>query len=234
MKNIAYPLILTAALISAAPAATLIQTKSFAFLPDDSQDLTYNKFDTSLGSLISVSVSVTLNKTGGQFEVDNDSTTAGTITLEHNVIGGLSVVSGDVGLLRDDLTAIGSNGSLTASSVMPAREVFGTSGDDTDTFDATGQSDYVRFNPADASVSDSGTIASFAQSAFEGTGTFVLRANALQSVNVTGLGGLQQAITVANVSGEVTVTYNYMPIPEPASALLGGIGCLLLLRRPRR
>lgn len=233
VKKIAYPLLLSAVLIGAAPAATLIQTQSFAFLPDGSQDLTYNKFDTSLGTLTSVSVTISLTKTGGQFEVDNDSTESGFITLHHNVVGSLSVVSGGVSLVRDDLTSIGASGTLTASSSMSPQEVTGTSGDDTDTFDATGLSDYVRFNPLHASATDSGTIASLAQAAFQGPGTFVLGANALQSVNVTGLGGLQQAITVSDVSGEVTVTYHYDAIPEPASALLGGLGFLALLRRRR-
>jgi hypothetical protein len=237
VKKTTYPLlILTAALIGAAPAATLVQTQSFAFLPDGTQDLTYNKFDTTLGTLTSVSISITLHKSGGQFEVDNDSDTAGTITLEHNVVGNLSVVSGGVSLIREDLSFIGASGALTANSAMSPREVLGTTGDDTETFDATGLGDYIRFNPSDATVTDSGVIAAIARSAFEGTGvsdTFVLGANAIQSVNVTGLGGLQQAITVANVSGDVTVTYNYDAIPEPASALLGGIGCLMLLRRRR-
>ncbi len=31
----------------------------------------------------------------------------------------------------------------------------------------------------------------------------------------------------------ISLTYNYLPIPEPTSALLGGIGFLLLLRRHR-
>lgn len=234
MKKTVIPLLLTAALIGLAPAATLVQLQSFAFLPDGSQDLTFDKFDPSLGTLTSVSVSVTLNKSGGRFEVDNDSTSSGFITLEHNVVGNLSVVAGGVGLFRNDFTTIGASGTLTASSSMPAQEVFGTSGDNTDTFDATGQSDYLRFNPGNASASDSGTIAASAQSSYVGPGTFVLGANALQSVSVTGLGGLQQAITVADVSGEVTVTYNYLAtVPEPTSALLGGLGCLLLLRRRR-
>lgn len=233
MKKTAYPLLLAAALTGVSSAATLIQTQSFAFLPDGSQDLTYNKFDTSLGTLTSVTVSVLLNKSGGQFEVDNDSTESGFITLHHNVVGSLSVVSGGVSLVRDDLSTIGASGALTATSSMAPQEVLGTTGDDTETFDATGLGDYVRFNPLNASATDSGTIAAMAQAAFEGPGTFVLGAHALQSVNVTGLGGLQQAITVANVSGEVTVTYHYEPIPEPASALLGGLGFLALLRRRR-
>jgi hypothetical protein len=240
VKNTIYPLLLTATLIGASSAATIIQTRDFAFLPDGSQNLAYDKFDTALGTLTSVSVTIDLTKSGGQFEVDNDSASTGSISLEHNIIGSISVVSGDVTLVRGGSMSegrsgtIGESGTLTATSVMPAQTVSATSGDDTETFDVTGQSDYVSFNPADAFANDSGTIALLAQSAFEGPGTFVLGANSLQSVNVTGLGGLQQAITVANVSGRVTVTYDYMPVPEPGSALLGGLGCLLLLRRRNR
>jgi hypothetical protein len=227
-------LVSSAVLIGTASAASIVQTKSYAFLPDGSQNLSFNKFDTTLGTLTSVTVAVNLNKTGGRFEVDNDSETAGTITLNHNVIGSLSVVSGDVGLIRSNFTQIGASGTLTASNSLVDQAVSATTGDATNTFNATGLGDYVLFTPANSSVSDSGTIASFAQSTYEGTGTYVLRMNANQSVNATGFGGLQQAFTVSNVLGDVTVVYNYDAVPEPTSAAIGGLGLLAILRRRRR
>ena len=217
-----------------ASAATIVQTGSYSFVPDGSQSLTFNKFNTALGTLNSVTVTVVLNKTGGSYAVDNDSATAGTITLNHNVVGSLSVISGGVGLIRNDFSSIGASGTLTAASSLSDQAVAATTGDSASTFNATGLGDYVIFNPADTSTSNSGTVASFAQSSYEGTGSFVLGLGATQSISASGLGGLQQAFTVSSVSGDVTVTYNYTAaVPEPASALLGGLGLLALLRRRR-
>ena len=54
----------------------------------------------------------------------------------------------------------------------------------------------------------------------------------------TGLGGLQQAFTVSDVSGTVTVTYNYSgdspTVPEPTTSLLGLFGAVMLMRRRQR
>jgi hypothetical protein len=66
-------LVSSAVLIGTASAASIVQTKSYAFLPDGSQNLSFNKFDTTLGTLTSVTVAVNLNKTGGRFEVDINS-----------------------------------------------------------------------------------------------------------------------------------------------------------------
>ncbi|RYG95343.1 MAG: PEP-CTERM sorting domain-containing protein [Alphaproteobacteria bacterium] len=233
MKS-AYSLLFLASLASLAHGATLVQTREFEFLPDGSQNLVFDKFDLTLGTLTSVTVSVVMNKTGGRFEVDNDSTNTGTISMNHNVVGNLSVVAGSVGLIRSDFTAIGGSGSLTASSSLTDQPIAATSGDATNTFNATGQSDHIVFIPSAAAASSSGTIASFATPTYAGPGTFILGVNAIQSVSVTGLGGLQQAFTVSGVSGEVTVTYNYDAIPEPGAAVLGGLGVLALMGRRRR
>lgn len=225
---------LFAALAGIGSAATLVQTESFAFVPNGNQTLTFNKFDTSLGTLNSVTVTVVLNKTGGRFEVDNDSENGGTLNLTHSVVG--SLTASGVALLRDDFSSIGATGTLTASNTLSDQSVSATTGDSTTTFNATGLGDYVLFEPGNASDSDTGSIGSAFISSYAGSGTFTTTVNASQTVDVTGLGGLQQAFTVSSVSGDVTVTYNFTPtaVPEPTSALLGGIGFLLLLRRRRR
>ncbi len=214
-------------------AATIVQTQSFGFLPNDSQALTFNKFNTALGSLTSVTVSVSMNKTGGRFEVDNDSLDSGTIDLTHSVIGSLS---SSVSLAKTGgVTFVGQSGSVTASNTFSAT-IGATSGDPLNAFNAQpGNVDYVRFDPANSSASDSGNIESafISQYAFAGAQTYDITFNATQSVGVTGLGGLQQALVVSSISGDVTVTYNYSAVPEPTSALLGGLGVVALLRRRR-
>jgi hypothetical protein len=214
-----------------ASAATIVQTASYSFVPNGSQTLTFNKFNTALGTLTSVTVSVVLNKTGGSFQIDNDSATAGTIDLTHSVTGSLSST---VSLLNTSLVAIGTSGSLTASSSLTGQSIAATTGDSVSTFNSTGLGDNVVFNPENSSDSDTGTIFSFVQAQYEGTGTYTTTVNALQTVGVTGVSGLQQAFTVSSVSGDVVVTYNYTAVvPEPASALLGGLGFLAILRRRR-
>ncbi len=231
-------LTLTASLAGLSSAATIVQTEIFSFVPNDSRALTFERFDTTLGTLTSVTVSVDLTKTGGRFEVDNDSETSGTINLTHAIIGSLS--SGDVSLRKSGggVVSVGQSGSITATSSLLNQSVSATSGDATNAFNATGVSDYVLFEPTNVNVSDSGTIRAADQSDYEAVGlsTYDIAFGALQSVNATGLSGLQQAFTVASVSGSVTVTYNYTavtPVPEPTSALLGGLGVLLFFRRRR-
>lgn len=77
---------LFASLASVGHSATLIQTQSYSFVPNGNQVLTFNKFNPALGTLNSITVSVVLNKTGGRFEIDNDSESSGTINLTHSVV----------------------------------------------------------------------------------------------------------------------------------------------------
>lgn len=228
--------VLASSLIGISSASTIVQTESFSFVPNGSRTLTFDKFDTTLGSLTSVTVSVDMNKSGGRFEVDNDSDTAGTIDLTHVVIGQLS--SSDVSLRNTagGIHFVGETGTVTASSSLLNQAVGVSSGDSTSAFNATGDADYVIFEPTDVNVGNFGTIRSSDQADYTSLGpsTFDIQFGATQSVNAAGLSGLQQAFTVSNVFGSVTVTYNYIQaVPEPASSLLGGLGLLLALRRRR-
>lgn len=63
---------------------------------------------------LAIHVSVTLNKTGGSLEADNDSTQSGTITINHTVEGSLR--SNDVYFNVDAFDSVGAVGSLTATS----------------------------------------------------------------------------------------------------------------------
>lgn len=225
-------LALAGSLAGVASAATITQIQTYAFVPSGNQVLTFDRFDTTLGTLTGVTVSVSLNKTGGRYEVDNDSETAGTIDLSHKVTANLAAsgVSLSTGALTPN---VGVSGSLTATNELTNQAISATTGDDTLAFNNTGAGDYLLFEPGDSTASDSGDIRSGDISTYEGTDTFTMTLNALQSVDVTGLSGLQQSFTVSNISGDVTVVYNYEAIPEPASALLGGLGFIALLRRRR-
>ncbi len=226
-------LLFVASFGGSAYAATIVQTESFMFVPSDSQALTFEKFDTQGGTrtLNSVSVSVVLNKTGGRYQIDNDSAETGTIVLTHRIIGQLT--SSDVSLRKMDGSFVGQNGSVTATNTLNT-SIGATTGDDVNTFNNTGLADYVRFDPADTTVSDSGVIHSADQSGYIASGSstnFGLTFSGDQFTNASGVGGLQQLILVSDVSGTVTVTYDF--VPEPSTALLGGVGLLLMFRRRR-
>ncbi len=231
MKKIINTL-LSMSLISVASAQVVItQTENFAFVPSGAQTLNFSTFDSTLGTLNSVTVSVLLNKEGGNLQVDNDSAEGGSIILTHGVVG--SLTSTDVSLVDLTGNVIGGSGSLSTSDSFTTT-VGASSGDATNAFNATGAADFVTFNPTDTSVSDSGGIFFTADYETIGAGSFALDVNAIQTTNAAGLGGLQQAFTVSNVSGAVTVEYNFTAVPEPSSTLLSGIGLLGLMARRRR
>jgi len=231
----AFSLIVLAAasLTGLSQAATIVQTETFAFVPNGSQVLTFDQFDSNSGlfTLQSVTISITLNKTGGSLQVDNDSATAGTINLTHQIQASLASSLGATSLLNTTFQTIGATSALTATNTVTGQPIGVTSGDPTNEFNNTASSDFFALNPSDASASDSGTVNDLFESSYVGTGTFTNTITASQLVNVSGLGGLQQAFTVSGVSGSVTITYSY--IPEPSTALLGALGVLGLLRRRR-
>lgn len=225
-------LLAVGSLSGAAYAATIVQTESFMFVPSGSQALTFEKFDTQGGTrtLNSVTVSVVLNKTDGRFRIDNDSAEGGTITLEQRIVGMLT--PDGVSLRKMDGTFVGQNGRITAISSL-STTIAANDGDDIDTFD-TGGADYVDFSPIDTSASDSGMIHSDDRAGYIASGpttNFFITFDANQFTQVTGVGGLQQLINPSNAAGTITVTYDF--VPEPSTALLCGVGLLVILRRRR-
>ncbi len=237
--GVAALLLPAAATIHHASAAVLIQTQNFSFVPNGSQTLTFAKFDSSLGTLQSVIVTVGYTKSGGSLSVDNDSENSGNIDLSHSISGNLTVASGGVSLLNSEFSTIG----LNLNAVNTSTSIIGpTSGDPIDEFNATGDVDFVRFDPSPITVTDSGTINSIFQNSYISnpeSNIFSLIFEALQSTGATGLGGLQQSFVVSDVEGYVTVTYNYdevtSVVPEPSSTL--ALGALLgfgLMTRVRR
>ncbi|QJE94270.1 PEP-CTERM sorting domain-containing protein [Luteolibacter luteus] len=217
-------------------AYVLSQTENFGFLPNGSQQVTFDKFDDQGGTRVLQSVEVTLEftKTGGSLAVDNDSASAGTIGLQHTINGSLTVVSGGISLLDLAFNPIGA--TLNATSSLDGLGIGATSGDPTTEFNNTGQSDYYIFAPSNLTVSASGTINSLFNGGYVAAGgnnTFVLNFGALQTTGATGMGGLQQAYVVSDVQGFVTVKYNYDVVPEPSAAMLGLIGTIGLVVRRR-
>lgn len=216
---------------SGAYGATLVQTETFSFVPNDGSTLTFSQFDTQGGTrvLSSVFIEVEFTKSGGSYSVDNESASGATVTLTHQVTGSLDSALN----LQTTTGFLGAPASsLRASSVLTGVTLGADDGDSASNMDPSGD-DYFRFEPADLTKATSGFMSNTIQ--FEGTGTFDITFDAEQTVSITGLGGASQAFSPSAVNGFIRVSYTYLePVPEPSAAMLGSFGVLALLRRRRR
>ena len=219
-------LALTTALTGIGAAATITQTQFYSFIPTNTTPLTFNQFDTSLGSLTSITITTTVTKSGGSLFVDNDSATAATGTISQEVTINLS--SGSVALIDGVPSPIGVNITATTG--------FGVTlaADDLDGAGfQVGGPDYGGTFFDSLTVSETKNVNTGFFSGYLGVGTYVINAKGTQGTDTTAVGGAAFQGTPANASGDVTITYNYEAVPEPASALLGSLGVLALLRRRR-
>lgn len=227
MKIINTLLVLTA-LAGVATAATLVQTKDYSFVPDGTPVLTFNKFNTALGTLTSITITTNVTKSEGSLFVDNESATAASGDISQSVT--ITLSSTDVLLLAATGGMIGAN--IEAKSIYAA--VCGA--DDNDGFGVqTTGLDYsgTVFGPTPP-TSETKTVHDFAMPGYQGTGTYNISADGHQGFNTTAIGGAAVEITPARASGDVTVTYFYDAIPETSTALLGGLGLLAMMRRRRQ
>lgn len=243
-KNIFIGSMFAAATLATSSAATLtevigntiVQTSSFGFTPNGSVTLDFTQFDTLSGDRVldSVTVEVSYTKTGGRYSIDNDSGTAATVTLTQEI----SAFVSSSGIVVVDLSKVG--GGAIAQSGMVANSftsvtVDANDGDDPEEYDTgvSGVSDFYRFSPASATVSDSGTMLN--TGGYVGAGSFSLNVDGFQNYSSTITSGMAFASTSSPMTGFVKVTYNYTAVvPEPSSvALVGAFGALALLRRRR-
>ena len=204
--------------------AQLSQTQSFDFVPNGNQVMTFNKVNLNLVDVTGIIVTIELNKTGGSLAVDNDSANSGTLTFTHTLDGALTS--------SNSLIDAGFSTTWTNLDVVSStnQAVGATSGDPTDQFNVTAFSDYFQFIPADGSNSVSTSLNSAIWGQYLGaSGTYTMTFDANQLANISGFGGLQQAFTVSEASG--TVTVQVVPEPSSIALLLGAGGAALMFRR---
>lgn len=216
---------LAASLAGVCSAATTFQTQNFSFVPTGSAPLTFTQFDTSLGTLNSITITTNVIKTGGSLFVDNESATPASGNITQSVT--INLTSSSVGLVDAGFSPIGTG--VTATSTYAA-----SAGSD--------DGDGVNYQPGgpDADGTNFGTVSNsqtknvntLAFSGYQGLGSYVIDAGGVQGFDASAIGGAALSINPATVSGDVTITYNYT-IPEPTTALLGAVGFLALLRRRR-
>jgi len=218
-----------------ASAASTFSTQSFSFVPNGSQTLNLNKFDTTLGTLTGVTVTTTFTKTGGSVSGDNDSASSATVDFTSQTVGNISSTVVQLlnvgGVKIFGATAQDLDVSDTATLLLQP-----TTGDSMTQFDNTGKADFAVYNGITGTATSSGTVgaAYWAAYCFAGHQTFAVKMNAQNLSGISSVSGVQYAVVAPTVSGDVTVTYTYTAaIPESSAALLGGLGMLTLLRRRR-
>ena len=201
---------LAAAVLAAASfgasAATVSFSDSFGLATTDwSHALTLQQFDTSLGTLNSVTFSY-----GGEvstsFRLESLDAAAATVTA--NAAGNL-VFGGPIA----NTLAVAGSASRSLTSFDGSIDFGGTSG--------------AIVGPVVGSKSDVLTLLS-GLSVYEGLGTYTINVDARGLSNASGAGNLVSIINTQALAN-ITVTYDYSvpppsKVPEPASMALVGLG----------
>ena len=217
-------LTLAALLLAVAPASalTVTQTLPYAGTPNLTAPLTFDSFDTSLGTLQSVEILADIEVTAGAFVVDNDSPASASVDISYGILATL-VSAGEV-----VFPTVSANGGDSVSLVLDPDDGDGApidgSGPDGATFSMVGFAD-----SASALTSVVAHLMSFED--ISAGPDFVINMQANQEFSISGDSGVDGGFLSADVEGEVTVIYNY--VPEPATMSLLGIGALALIRRKK-
>lgn len=223
MKTICFAILAVLVAVGATSATTITQTKTFSGVPDYSTSLTFNKFDSSLGTLQSVQVLVSLAVDGGMLILDNDGVDPASGTFQFGAKG--NIASTDVPLLNSSFMPVTSEIQAFYSNTF---SLAGNVGDSIGDFSPLGP-DGMQYNGGPQSDSKSGFVGNAFFSSYIGTGTFVVNASASQWSTYGSVSGMEYAVSPVSSDGSVTVVYNY--IPEPATMALLGLGFVLFRRK---
>lgn len=221
-------------LVALPAAADIIQVQSFGpQTPKYFPNLTFNQYSGNVTDLTGITISLSLNTSGGLAQVDNESGSTATVTVNFGTSGWLIAGGGIV------LPTVLASPATQVTAVTTGNFTLGP--DDGDGLGVqSGGSDYAYLVGQNASNSLSGSVPTINWSGYIGTGTFNIIGYIDTYLKVTGASGISQGSTPPTVSGDVSVTYHTTgggaSTPEPASLLLlaSGLGGLAGWRYRRR
>jgi len=208
---------------SSAQASTITQSQTFSGIPNLMESATFNQFDSQLGTLESVQVSLNLNTTGGTLILDNDSDQTAAGIFEFGVIASIS--SSDVSLDNASSDPVIDNFGVFCSQSF---SLAANQDDGINDFDSTSP-DGLLYSGIAESGSASGFVNTSDFSDYTGTGTFDINLIVMQWQYYGNVSGIEWATNPVSTNGSIAVTYNY--VPEPATLGLLSLGGLILRKR---
>ncbi|MGA2324632.1 MAG: PEP-CTERM sorting domain-containing protein [Sedimentisphaerales bacterium] len=233
-KLVAICAIVTALMITVSASATVVSyTDSISGLFNQvaDRDLVVSQFDSSLGTLNSVSITVSTALQASLGVENTNPTSPATGTQAFNVYTYWPSDPTDYHTWANVNLSFG--GSVVSTAGYTDAEkytVYLTKYDGTTNYAGTSGTTVATFTPSDSEV----LLYNSGLASFIGTGslTFGLVSDAYTALQTTG-GNMASSMSTTGQAG-VIVAYNYTPIPEPATVCLLGLGVLSLIRRKHR
>ena len=199
-------------------ATTVTEYSTTQFTQGTTLNFDVNKFNSDLGTLTGVVVTVTSgNLLGSPVVTNND-----VLTVNLSSCTDIFAVNGTAGLgyADDNKTRlnVGTTDSWTTATIAPSN------------------AKTLAINAGQNTLIGSQTIAADYFGAYQssgGAGTVTFQAQNIFAITTTGTSYEVNASSVG-VNTQFSVAYTYNAIPEPSTILLGGLSTLTLLRRRRR